>query len=136
MKTPFGAQLEHSNASTNGLSGAIKDWIEHQCEVVYRYRNAIENGFRLDSLVMPKTGAHTASLRFFMYGLGLVIFNIYMFYYLIRTRLGYHRLASVKIFVYFLAYHYANIIFIESKNKAYKSLCPSKSNYWRPPPIT
>ncbi|MGQ4891858.1 MAG: hypothetical protein ACP6IP_05125 [Candidatus Njordarchaeia archaeon] len=106
----------------------------YECEVVYRYRNNIENGFRFDSLVMPKTGAHTASLRFFMYGLDLIVFNIYMFYSLLNILLGYRRFASVKVFVYFLAYRLFSFTMKRFKMMVNKGLHSFSLSYWKPPP--
>ena len=135
FNTPFGASLNFSSQSNSAFSKTIGSWITHQWEVVYRYRSIIESGFRLDSLIMPKTGAHTPSLRFFVYGLGLVIFNIFIAYYLIRSLLGQSHLLSIKAFTYILAYKLFNRYIKPFKDKTSINPRYSKLGHQRPPPI-
>jgi len=86
----------------SGLAGIFKQWAFESAEN-YRKRGLIEVLIRLESLIGARIGAHYASLRFFVFGLELVLVNIYsLFDGIMRYVLFLSHGLSVKLVVVFV----------------------------------
>lgn len=75
-RVPDGFPESVRSRGRTGLVGAFRAWAFTLAED-YRRRELIEVLYRLASLIDARIGAHYASLRFFIFGLALVIVNIY-----------------------------------------------------------
>ena len=74
-RIPEGFPESVRSRGRTGLAGAFRVWAFTLAED-YRKRELIEVLYRLAGLIDAKIGAHYASLRFFIFGLALVIVNI------------------------------------------------------------
>ena len=75
-RVPDGFPESVRSRERTGLAGTFRAWAFALAED-YRKRELIEVLYRLASLIDARIGAHYASLRFFIFGLVLVIVNIY-----------------------------------------------------------
>ena len=102
FEVPDGIPDGFRTRGNSGLAGIFKQWAFESAEN-YRKRGLIEVLIRLESLIGARIGAHYASLRFFVFGLELVLVNIYsLFDGIIRYVLFSSHGLSVKLVVVFV----------------------------------
>ena len=102
FEVPDGIPDEFRTRGSSGLSGIFRQWAFESAEN-YRKRGLIEVLLRLESLIEARIGAHYASLRFFVFGLELVLVNIYsLFDGIMRYVLLLSHGLSVKLTVVFV----------------------------------
>ena len=76
FEAPDGIPDEFRTRGAKGLAGIFKRWVFESAEE-YRKRGLIEVMLRLESLIGARIGVHYAASRFFVFGLGIVLVNIY-----------------------------------------------------------
>ncbi len=128
---PEGIPDEFRTRGTIGLARRFKDWAFRSAED-YRKRGLIEVLLRLESLVGARVGAHYASLRFFVFGLALVIVNIYsLFDGIARYVLFLSHSFSVRVVAVFVVEWFQKAVVLSCFSLLYLCL---KAVSTRPPP--